>query len=395
MKPVIVIFIDALKPESIQNMPFLNSLPTKRRVKTELGYSLTCFASMLTGVYPHKHLQWFSWLFSPDTSPYQWLSKLKLDRLPHNYGSQFACYKISDFINGGIVPYGAMSLAWWNFPVRHWRYFDIAVKKSWHEPNYVAAYPTIFDILRADNIPYEIVGVRGDVAALARYSSCEIKQFTYCFVGEIDSFSHKYGQDSEVTINKLKELDSLLEREYRKCQRNCGDFYFLVFSDHGHVKLQKRVDLRAFFRSQGEELNDYIFLEDSSFARFWFRSEAERSRVAGVLSAMGDKGFVLSPEHYRKYHVNMPDNRYGDLIFYIDVPYVFTREVRLLGKKFGGEGVSGHGFLPDYPDMDGVLVSNKGVRDVTYIELVDIMPSILAAFDIRIPDYVDGHAIWY
>ena len=35
-------------------MDFINSLANKRRVKTELGYSTTCYSSMFSGVHPNK-----------------------------------------------------------------------------------------------------------------------------------------------------------------------------------------------------------------------------------------------------------------------------------------------------------------------------------------------------
>ena len=61
MKPVLTVFIDGLKPENIEHMPFLNSFSNKKKIKTEFGYSPTCYASMFTGVKPNKHLVWFTW----------------------------------------------------------------------------------------------------------------------------------------------------------------------------------------------------------------------------------------------------------------------------------------------------------------------------------------------
>ena len=38
-------------------------------------------------------------------------------------------------------------------------YFDMTEKKFWSEPGFLENYPTIFDILRSNNIPYETVGL--------------------------------------------------------------------------------------------------------------------------------------------------------------------------------------------------------------------------------------------
>ena len=83
MKHLLTVFIDGLKPESLEHMPFVNSLSSKRRIRTELGYSSTCYASMFSGVHPNKHLRWFFWKYSPETSPCKWVRKFKIDKLPH------------------------------------------------------------------------------------------------------------------------------------------------------------------------------------------------------------------------------------------------------------------------------------------------------------------------
>jgi len=102
-------------------MPFLNSLETRRKMRTELGYSPTCDASIFTGVYPNKHLHWFSWKYSPNTSPYEWMRKIRLDKLPHNIFTKYACSKVARFLaHGPIVPHGVMPLQWWYVPVSNW-----------------------------------------------------------------------------------------------------------------------------------------------------------------------------------------------------------------------------------------------------------------------------------
>jgi len=394
MIPLFMVFIDGLKPESVVHMPFLNSLETKIKIRTEFGYSPTCYASIFTGVYPNKHFHWFTWQYSPDTSPYQWLRKSRLDRLPHNIFAKYASYKITDFIARGVVPWqGVMTLQWWYIPVPTWHYFDAAVKKHWSEPGFIAGYPSVFDILRANDVPYEIVGL-GKESAVVQYSFDKIKPLTYFFIGDIDGLSHHHGQDSSLVIDRLKKIDTMLQEKYRLLESKADDFCFVVFSDHGHVRMNDYIDLRSFFRSCGESLYDYIHFMDANFARFWFRNEEEEQRVRKVLSRLADKGFIMTEEHFQKYHVNMPDNRFGDLIFYLDVPSVFTMTPPMVQKTLKSRFVSLHGYSPDYPDCDAVFLSNRKARNCSQIELVDIMPSILDVFDIAIPNTIDGKTVW-
>jgi len=64
MIPVLTVFVDGLKPESLEYMEFLDTFENKMRIRPELGYSNSCHASMYTGVHPNKHLKWFIWKYS-------------------------------------------------------------------------------------------------------------------------------------------------------------------------------------------------------------------------------------------------------------------------------------------------------------------------------------------
>ena len=89
----------------------------------------------------------------------------------------------------------------------------------------------------------------------------------------------------------------------------------------------------------------------------------------------------------------MPDNRYGDLIYYLDYPYMFKKTVW----GYGMRTRSVHGFLPDYPDKDGIFVTNVPVVGEGHIELVDITPSLLELAGIdtgKTGVNFDGKSVW-
>ena len=400
MIPVLTVFIDGLKPESIEYMPFLNTFDTKRRLRTELGYSITCHTSMYTGVYPNKHLRWFIWKYSPDTSPFKWIKKYKIDSLSkNNKYIKYMCYKITRFLNRDNTGYFGIPLLW-NRPMDHWHHFDVIEKKFWSKPNFLENYPTIFEILNANNIGYDIVGMvhgRMDESSkiIEHHTFNGIKPWTYLFVGDVDPLSHRYGQDSIQMQERLMKIDDVLEKRYRVFEKEFDDFYFILFSDHGHIKVKGEIDLHSFFRSRGKTLNNYIHFIDANYARFWFRDESEKKEVSKILLELDDRGFVLTEEHFKKYNINMPDNRYGDLIFYLDTPYIFDRgKLIVMGKQRYTSPVSMHGYLPDHLDSDGVFISNKKVINESHIILEDITPTILDVFDLKKTDYMDGKVIW-
>jgi hypothetical protein len=396
MKPVVSVFIDGLKADSVVYMPFLNSFESQRRIKTELGYSNPSHASMYSGVYPNKHLNWFVWKYSPSTSPFKWLKGFRY--FPQNIYTKFACYKLATLFTRSNTSFCGIPFLWW-LPVESWSYFDVNEKKFWSEPYYLPNYPTIFDILRMNNIPYEVLGmVKGQthraLPLIEQYMFPETKAWTYLFIGDVDEYSHKYGPDAAQTTEGLIKIDQVLEQKYRLFEKKLGDFYFMVFSDHGHIPVKKGVNLSSIFVVQSKNINDYIHIIDANYARFWFRNEEEEKQVKEILTGI-QNGFILTEEHFRKYKVNMPDNRYGDLIFYLDAPYAFTHGlVSVLGKLRGHLSSSMHGYLPDHPEMDGAFITNKRLVDDSYLRLVDIMPSILHALDLPIPEHLDGKVVW-
>lgn len=277
--------------------------------------------------------------------------------------------------------------------MKYWPLFDVVEDRRWDEPGYLREYPTIFDVLRSNNTDFEVVGMtRGggdEFAQLTNHKFTQIKPWSYFFLGSIDSYSHRFGQNSPMAIELMKRLDQLVEKKFLEYQRLEPDFDFIVFSDHGHIPVEKQVDIHHHFRKHGYQIHDFINLVDANMARFWFRNAKEKMIVKEILDDLPD-GFILTNDHFHRYHLEMPDNRYGDLIYYLDVPAVFSRTVWGFSRK----QKSMHGYLPDYADSDGVFISQRQLIDDTHVELVDILPTILDSLGLEIPNYVDGRVLW-
>jgi hypothetical protein len=392
MKPVLTFFFDALKPESLPHMPFLNSFTHKRRMRTELGYSVTCHPTMYSGVHPDKHRQWFVWKFDPKSSPFAWARPFRyagfLDTLPTRY---FLHKYTRQFREKNTAWFGVPLLV--NLPLKYWPLFDVVEDRSWDEPGYLKDYQTIFDLLRRAGVAFEVVGMtRGggdEFAQIGQYRFGEIKPWTYFFLGSLDSFSHRYGQGAAVTRDHMRRLDQLIEAKYGEYAQKVPDFDVFVFSDHGHIPVEKRLDIHHHFRQHGRSLNTFINLIEANYARFWFRTDKERAIVERILCTL-EEGFALTPEHLRRYHLEMPDSAYGDLVFYLDRPAVFTKTIW----GFSRHQKSMHGYLPDYAESDGIFLSQRPLAEGTHVELVDMLPTLLDALGLPIPDYVDGRPVW-
>jgi hypothetical protein len=347
---------------------------------------------MYSGVRPDKHLQWFVWKYDPETSPFGWARVFKylgfVDNLPARY-----------FLHKYTRMFRTENRAWFgvpllvNLPLKYWPYFDVVEDRAWNDPGYLVEYPTIFDILRRHNVDFEIVGMTkgaGDeFAQIGGHEFQEIRPWTYLFLGSIDSYSHRYGQGAPETIERLRRLDQLVELKCAEYGRRVSDYDVFVFSDHGHIPVEKQVDLHEHFRQHGSGLHRFINLVEANYARFWFRTDKERAIVERILATL-DGGFVLGDEHLQRYRLQMPDRRYGDLIFYLDRPAIFSKTIW----GFGRNQKSMHGYLPEYPDSDGVFLSQQPVIEGTHVELADVLPTLLHSLDLPIPGYVDGRVVW-
>ncbi|MEM2144382.1 MAG: alkaline phosphatase family protein, partial [Candidatus Jordarchaeaceae archaeon] len=261
MMPVLSVFIDSLMPESVENMEFLSCFESMARVKSELpSYSNTCHASMYTGVYPNKHKHFFIWKYSPETSPFRSLQKLKLHKVFNSTIIKYLLYASICKIKYEIVPYGFLFFA--RQSMDRWSAFDFKTVKFWGEPDmYVGNYPTIFKILNDANVKYQILWIpKGSLNKVGMESP---NTFIYVFIGHIDPVTHLYGQNSVEGRKKLREIDGLLEKFYLNFKKMYENFYFLVFSDHGQTEIRERIDLYSLFSKNGKDLNDYLHFIDS------------------------------------------------------------------------------------------------------------------------------------
>lgn len=391
---VLTVFIDGLKTSSIVHMPFLDSFPQKRRVRTDLGYSITCHATMYSGVYPNKHKMWFVWKYSPETSPFRKMPESQLFKYIDFLPSRYFLGKMARLFSNK-KSYGGMGIMK-RSSLRNWRYFDISESKFWDEDGYLDEYPTIFEILRKKKISYQTVGLvnsRMNGGALNHIQNYHVEanniKWIYLFIGDVDNYSHFHTQESNKVINLLKKVDQEIERIYDELTEKYDNVDFFCFSDHGHMKVEHKFDIYEHFKSKGLNLDKYIHIIDTNYARFWFRDKREETEVREIMKTC-PSGFFLSTNDYKKYHTQMPDNRYGDLIYYLDWPFMFKKTVWGYGLKT----VSIHGFLPDYPDKDGVLISNLPIKKQGRIELPDILPSHLYLLNIKIDLEFDGVSIW-
>lgn len=390
MKKLLTIFLDGLKPKSLEFMPFLNSFEHKARIETQLGYSVACHANMYTGVPPDKHKLWFVWKRSPQTSPFKNVKFARYLPFINTLPGKLILHKLAIIRCKNTSFFGIPRII--HMPVRYWPHINVSEKRMYCEKGYIEKYPTLFDILRRENVPFEVVGMdkseKEESRIVERHRFSQVQQWTYLFMGDVDHFSHRYCQDSKEGIAGLRSMDRLLEKKYLEYSKLVPDFDFILFSDHGHIPVESRIDIYALFRREGIDLNKYFHITDTNYLRIWVNNDADEQMLKSVLID-NLKGFVLTRQLLEKYRLPSDKNEYGDIVFYLDAPCIFSKTIWGNSRRIK----SMHGYLPSYSDSDGVLTSNLRIGS-DRISLIDILPSHLQLLNIEIPEYVEGNSIW-
>lgn len=389
-RPLLTIFIDGLHPDSLSHMPFLSSLPHQRRLRTELGYSITCHATMYSGVRTDRHQLWFVWQKATGAGPFRWLRPLRVLPPENLWPAHYGLSKVIGRLQQNSSWFGVPPVV--HVPFRYWSDLDVSETRQWDEDGYLQTVPTLFEILRGHGVGADIVGMDKTFDAkserIAAHTFGPRQPWTYVFIGDVDSLSHTYRQDSPEAAALLSALDERIRLIVERYARDEPEFDCIVYSDHGHVPVDNKIDIYDHFARHGQRLWSIFHVIDANYARFWFRSDRERAVVERALAGL--PGFILDETRSAEYRVEMPDNRYGDLIFYLDRPNIFSRTI--WGFSRGQNSM--HGYLPDYPECDGIFLSTRAIGGDDHVTLPDILPTHLSALGVPIPSHVEGRSRW-
>jgi hypothetical protein len=364
----VLAFVDGLGHDMQQDLPYLSTL-RRARLRTELGYSVTCHASMYTGVAPREHGFWFLWQRAPERSPFRWLRTARLDRLPDAPLLKVGLHRLTRARHRNTSFFGLPFPA--HTPLALWPQLAPTETKLWPEPGYSAAHPTWFDRLRG-RARVRVTGIapREAAEACARIEALDADptlDLDYLFFGDVDPLCHRLGKDHAATRERIARVDRALDAHVRKYEARGQRVEVLAWSDHGHHAVQRRVPIFPLLRAAGLDLHALPHVVDANYARFWPRTPAEEQRVRRALAGI-DKGWVLDAETLAAYQVDFPDGRYGTLIFYLDEGAIFDKgPIRVLGRTFQNRDVSMHGYLPEREASWGFVASTRPLPRAPHI----------------------------
>jgi predicted AlkP superfamily pyrophosphatase or phosphodiesterase len=378
---VISIFVDGLKFETFgRDMPFLSSLNVLP-LKPEFGYSCCCHATMYTGLSPKEHNTWCVWKRGNE-SPYRWINKIPFLKYFNWIPLKIILGKVTRlFVKNNSFP-GIPILV--NLPLKYWGEFVPCEKDFWTDEEYLKKTPTIFKILKKNNINHEIVGLNHHPNYFNSIKNIQIqdKEFYYFFCGEVDGISHSKGEDSIELRDYLKKLDDSIKEIFEKAKKIDNDVTLFAFSDHGHIMIKNRICLQDYFKKEKLNMDHYLGMCESTLARFWLRKQNDEEEILKVLQILEKDGFgkIMDRETAKEYFLDFDSNEHGDIIFYLNGGNIFSKTIW----GFGHRIVSAHGYFPQISSHYGVFVSNKKINtEIEYASLKDILPTELSLLNIQ------------
>lgn len=377
---LLLYFMDGLKYEMMQKyMPFVSSLHTKR-LMSDFGYSCACHATMYTSRYINEHNTWFIWK-KGDNSPYKFINKVPLLKYFNFIPVKAVLSRLARKLRKNTSFSGIPMLV--NLPLKYWHLFEPCEDRFWTSDEYLPKYDTLFKILRRENVKHQIIGLSRGGNAFLEEEKVDYKndEFVYYFLGDVDSYMHSYGENAKESIDYIKKTDAFIKQTYEKAKKYHNDVTIICYSDHGHIDVEKKIDINEFFKSEGLNVNNYVHLVESTFARFWVRNDSERLEILSALKRLEDNGlgFVLDSDTLKKYHLEFSSDEHGDIIFHLNAPNIFTRTIWGFGKTIK----SMHGYLPTLEKHYGIFASDKTLSSDDFAYLTDILPSVLTSLGIN------------
>lgn len=350
---VLILLIDALGYAQAGERSFLACLDRPRvPVRSVLGYSSAALPTLMSGLYPeeHGHLAMYRRAGRDGVfrGPSRWFRPLSGLTSRHWTLRRWVARSLE---RGGVTGYFSL----YDVPLSLLAEFDLCQRRDIFAPGAFPGHQALGDLLaRPDarvwnwRVPearalaeLEEEIERGEARGLLFYSAA------------LDATMHAHGPDGEATRALLDRYDRAFTRLIQRAESRYREVRVFAFGDHGMAAVTRTHDLMAPLARLGARVpRDLLYFLDSTMARFWYRSDAARREVEGLLSGL-ECGRLLGAEELSGLRARFPNADYGESIFLL-------REGEILVPSFmSAERVAGmHGYHPDDACMYTTLLTN-------------------------------------
>ena len=354
-----------------------------------LGYPATYFS----GTYPEQHGIWTTFWREPEKTVFRgiptWFVAL-MDYFP-NFPRRAAKYLLSRLLRRRnpniLLP---------DVPPKLLKQFGIPLQKGIEEENALNGIPTVFDLLRERDLPFNFINPgtsRIDVFGLL-FEAIESRRYRFIYTSTVimDKVLHYNPIDSAIARETSLHMDALARRMVETLENNYESYDLVIISDHGMQAVEGSIDVIAELESQGLRLGkEYVAFLDSPIARFW-ADPPTRERLRTVLSSV-KHGTILKTEDLARLHLADIDERYGQIIFLAEPGYIFFPNYFQKDKMVKGM----HGYDPaGLKDHQAIFVgtsSTRTFRQDQTARIVDVAPTVNELLGLPIPEGTTGTSL--
>jgi hypothetical protein len=382
----IFVLIDGLGWEWVKESSFLSELaPYRRRLKSVLGFSAGAIPSILTGRYPEEHGRMAMYRLAEEGRSafknVKWLCSLPPALTENRYvrhGLQAALKRF-----GGLRGYFNL----YAVPLRYLPLLDVEEKRDLYRPGGISEATSIFDLLQHEGIPFRSYSYRlGSDERIIKLARADLNRaeasFFFLYLAEVDAFLHANADQAGRLAPILEKYDAWLRSLYAVAKERYEKVQIHVFSDHGMAPTREVVDMASILGPLRLGVpDDYLYLLDSTMARFWFRSEHARRLVVDTLSRQAP-GHWITDDELSSLGAMFEDKRYGHAIFLLPESHVIAPS------HMGREAPHGmHGFHPRDGHSYAAFLSSEDYQDapnhITDVFRIMKTNAIRATHDIR------------
>jgi Type I phosphodiesterase / nucleotide pyrophosphatase len=390
---MMVAFIDGLAYSRLDEdvMPFVASLP-RVRVRSQAGFSTTCWGNLWTGVHPDRHNHWFQIVRAPARSPFgpaAWVPDLVYRALPPLGLMAWQRLLSLRRRNRSVFGYPFMHFV----QPRFWREFDVVEDRTFGDEGFYRPVKYLFEYLHEAGVTTQLLGVHRELrrmqhgietlkVQLAGDPDLQTPDLVFLLFGDIDYLSHYTGPDSPQTRARLRLIDDSIRDIF---QKSGPDRELIVLSDHGHLNIHSKIDIYTYV----PELLQRVHQVEDMYVRVWTAGADDAAVVTQQLRRVPGLR-LLTEADLRQYRLPVDPERNGHIVGVLDHHVSFLKTSWTRFNRF----ISDHGYLPDHPDLDaffaGTFVPDQPGQAA---ELVDFLPTLFNAMGISSPSCCEGRSL--
>jgi hypothetical protein len=355
---VLIVLVDALGWEQAGDPAFVPELDAPRApVRSVLGYSSANLPTIMTGRLPREHGHFSMYrragpdgVFAGAKQTLALASRLTNRR-----------WRISGWLawwlrRRGVTGYFSL----YEIPFSVLAEFDLCQRRDIFAPGAFDGMSGIADLVLGTG-----------AGRIWNWSVPEDRAFTelseeidrgegrvlFLYTAALDGLMHAAGPQSGAVREALAGYAERIERLCERARQRYEDVRVFVFGDHGMAPVSGVHDLRSELELAGfGPGGPVLYFIDSTMARFWFRSAADRRRIEEIL-ARHTWGRILGDEELESLGALFPDHCHGELIFLLE------EGETLVPSFMSGIPARGmHGYHPDARHSFTVLLTNTANR---------------------------------